>query len=137
MKVVTQIHQLQVCVCVFLCICDEMYDDGLQILNQMTWNSNTRNWAIIWSLHAKMNLTSPTFSKPLRAAISCAMSFSILRWNLTKNELVKTLLVDDATNVVSPRKIYNHTDNIAIAVKIFGNFKFFTCPVISTKLFSF
>lgn len=61
-----------------------------------------------------MNVTCPTFSKPLRTAISFAISLSILLWNLTKNELVNTLLVDDATNVVNPRSIYNHTDNIAM-----------------------
>lgn len=33
-------------------------------------------------------------------------------WNLTKKELVNTLLADERTNVVSPKKKYNHTGNI-------------------------
>lgn len=59
-------------------------------------------------------LTSPMFSKPFRVAISCAISFLTLRWNLIKNELVNTLFADDVTNVLSPSKKYNHTNNIAL-----------------------
>lgn len=57
------------------------------------------------------------FSNPLRAAMSCATSLSMLRWNRTRKELVKTLLADDATNVVDPSKKYSHPNNIALRIE--------------------
>lgn len=71
--------------------------------------------------------TSPMFSYPFRAAISCATLLSILRWNRTKNELVKMLFADDATNVVDPSKKYNHPNNIALCIRCLGGVSFGVC----------
>lgn len=82
--------------------------------NQSEWNmvkDELRRWSLSVTIIA---LTSPTFSNPLRVAIWCATLLSILRWKRTRNELVKTLFADDATNVVDPSKKYSHPNNIAL-----------------------
>lgn len=75
--------------------------------------------------HQINSLTSPTLSNPLRAAIFEAMSFLTLSWNFTKKELVKISLLDDVTDVVSPNRIYNHTETIGLQINIFWHINFY------------